>query len=253
MATVGQKYGVSGSQATGWTFAGNLRVPQGALNFESAIGAITAGTTRTQAGAAVLAQEINRVDTSTAPAAGSLLGDGVVLMAAAAGLDIVVINNTANPVQVYANGSDTINGVAGATGITMPPGALYLFAAAAAAGWTVEGVGTGASGGYPTVTAVNGLTAFAGGGQGSATLCPAVINRFTAVATAADSGKLPPSAPGMQLTVTNAHATNSMNLFPATGDQINALGANAAYAVAAGKTAQLSCAVAGQWHAVLSA
>jgi hypothetical protein len=44
-----------------------------------------------------------------------------------------------------------------------------------------------------------------------------------------------------------------MNLFPNTGDQINALGANGAYAIVAGKTSSLSCAVAGQWHAVLSA
>jgi hypothetical protein len=64
---------------------------------------------------------------------------------------------------------------------------------------------------------------------------------------------MPAAVAGLQMTVTNAAAANSMNLFPNTGDQINAGGANAAYAIAAGKTAQLTCAVAGQWHAVLSA
>lgn len=101
-------------------------------------------------------------------------------------------------------------------------------------------------------SAVNGLTAKAGGGQSGATLCSADISRFTTVATAADSGLLPAALPGMALNVSNAGA-NSMNLFPATGEQINALGANAAFAVAAGKSVELYCAVAGQWHAVLSA
>jgi hypothetical protein len=56
----------------------------------------------------------------------------------------------------------------------------------------------------------------------------------------------------MQLTVSNATAT-SMNVFPATGEQVNALAVNAAYALAAGKTASFTSAVNGQWHAVLSA
>lgn len=99
----------------------------------------------------------------------------------------------------------------------------------------------------------NGLVAKAGGGQSGATLCDADINRFVTVATAADSGLLPPSVPGMEITVNNAAAANSMNLFPATGEQINAAGANAAFAIAAGKSAVFSCAVAGQWHAVLTA
>jgi hypothetical protein len=57
----------------------------------------------------------------------------------------------------------------------------------------------------------------------------------------------------MQVIIINAAAANSMNVFPAVGDQINALGANAAFALAANKTVQLTCAIAGQWHAILSA
>lgn len=251
MAGVGQKYGITGSQYAGWTFAGGVALPQGAFVTGSALTGIAAGTTRTQAGATALSQEINRVDTSTTPGAGSTLGDGVRLMAAVAGLTVTVINNTANVVQVYANGSDTINGVAGATGIALPPQGIYVFAAAGGA-WSCEGVGTGASGGYPTVTAVDALTAHAGGGQAGATPCAAVINRFTTVATAGDSGIMPSAKAGMQVTVTNAGA-NSMNLFPASGEQINNAGANAAYALAAGKTASFTSAANGAWHAVLSA
>jgi hypothetical protein len=234
-------------------FAGGVAVPAGLFVTEGAAAGIVAGTTRTQAGATALAQQVNRIDTATAPAAGSTLGDGVRLMAASAGLTIVVVNGAAFPVQLYANGSDTINGVTGATGVILPPQGAYLLVAAAGDGtWACEGIGAGAAGAYPTVSAVSGLTAKAGGGQSGATLCAAVINRFTTVATAADSGLMPAAKAGMQLTVTNA-AANSMNVFPAAGEQINNAGANAAFALAGGKTASFTSAANGAWHAVLSA
>ncbi len=107
-------------------------------------------------------------------------------------------------------------------------------------------------------TTQNGLTAHAGGTQAGALAdanakITADIARFTTVGTAADSGVLPAALKGRCITVTNAAAANSMNVFPNTGDQINALGANAAFALAAGKSAEFTCAVAGQWHAVLTA
>jgi hypothetical protein len=107
--------------------------------------------------------------------------------------------------------------------------------------------------GYRYYTTTDSLTAHAGGGQGSATALPSMFNRVTTVATAADSVVLPASVAGMCITVTNAAAANSMNVFPASGDAINALGANAAFAMAAGKTAEFVCITAGQWHAILSA
>lgn len=104
------------------------------------------------------------------------------------------------------------------------------------------------------LSVANAITAFATGGQTSATQLAAAVNRITTVTTIADSVKLPAAVAGTWLgvTVINA-ATNSANVFPSTGDAINALGANAAYALAGGKTADFYCAVNGQWHAVLSA
>lgn len=101
--------------------------------------------------------------------------------------------------------------------------------------------------------AADSLTAHAGGGQGSALLLTAQMNRVTTVGTGADSVKLPVSIAGLTIQVTNAAASNSMNVFPQTGDAINALSANAAFALAAGKTATFSCYTAGQWHSILSA
>lgn len=102
--------------------------------------------------------------------------------------------------------------------------------------------------------AADNLVAFAGGGQASATKIVQSMSRFITVATGADSSQLPKSVSGMSLTVTNAGAA-SMNVFPVNGgtDAINALGANTAFAVAAGKSCEFVCYTAGQWHTLLSA
>lgn len=214
---------------------------------------ITAGTTRTQAGATQITEDITTVNTSTAPSAGSLLGDGVVLPQVGSGTDrVFLINNTANPVQVYGFGTDTINGVAGSTGIAMAPNSADVYIEANPGAWSVD-AGFGSSGQLQTMLSLNGITAHAGGGQGSATPLPAMINRVTTVASAADSVVLPASQPGLQIMVVNAAATNSMNVFPAGTDSINALSASTAFAVAAGKTCEFYCTNAGQWHSLLSA
>lgn len=104
------------------------------------------------------------------------------------------------------------------------------------------------------VSSVNGLTAHAGGGQASATALTASINRVTVCATAADSVALPAAKAGACITVINAGAA-SANVFPVNGgtDSINALAANAAFAVANGKTCEFLCANDGVWHTNLSA
>lgn len=102
-------------------------------------------------------------------------------------------------------------------------------------------------------SSTNNITARAGGGQGSATALTTDCNRVVTVATAADSVKLPAAKSGMQISVKNAAAANSMNVFPATGEVINALAANAAYAVAATKVVVFICFVDGTWDTLLTA
>lgn len=104
----------------------------------------------------------------------------------------------------------------------------------------------------PVVSATNGVTAAAGGGQTNAVLITTALTRVTTVATAADSVKLPASFPGASYVVINAAAANSLNIFPASGDTINALGANTAYALAATKIVTFWCAVAGTWNTDLT-
>lgn len=108
-------------------------------------------------------------------------------------------------------------------------------------------------GGLNLGTVTNGITAFATGGQANAVALTSTINRVTTVATAADSVRLPAAVAGAVVFVANAAAANSMNVFPATGEAINALSANAAFAMAANTRAMFFCAVNGVWSAVLSA
>lgn len=99
----------------------------------------------------------------------------------------------------------------------------------------------------------NGITAFATGGQANAVLLTSTYNRVTTVGTAADSVKLPAALAGSRVVVFNKAAANSLNVFPSTGDNINALAANAAYALAATKGAEFVCMVNGTWDTILTA
>lgn len=97
-----------------------------------------------------------------------------------------------------------------------------------------------------------GLTARAGGGQGSATPLTGAINRVATVASAADSVLLPAAVVGRRVSVFNAGA-NSMNVFPASGEAIGTGSANAAQAVGAAKGAIFECVATGVWNYTLSA
>lgn len=101
-------------------------------------------------------------------------------------------------------------------------------------------------------SAQTGITANAGGGQANAVLLTRSFSRVNTVATAGDSVRLPPAAPGADMAVFN-RAANSTNVFPSTGDAIGGGAANAAYALAAGRNARFVCVVAGTWEVMLGA
>lgn len=100
---------------------------------------VTAGTTRTQAGAVPITESTTHVIGSTAPAAGSNLGDGLVLPQLGGGhVECRVSNTTANPVQVYGNASDTLNGIAASQGVMVPPGSVAHFNSEMAGEWIAQ-------------------------------------------------------------------------------------------------------------------
>lgn len=104
---------------------------------------------------------------------------------------------------------------------------------------------------FPATVSQNAITAFAGGGQASAVQLKYRNSRVTTVGTAADSVKLPKAVAGMSMIVTNAAAANSMNCYPSSGEVINALAADAAFAMAANTSAQFTCMVNGTWNTII--
>jgi hypothetical protein len=110
---------------------------------------------------------------------------------------------------------------------------------------TISGVATF---GAPIIyKGATGITAFATGGQASATALTAEVNFVTTVATAADSVKIATPALGARQVVFNDGA-NSVDVFPPTGVQIDALGANNPYALAAGSSREFWGKTATQWN-----
>lgn len=106
---------------------------------------------------------------------------------------------------------------------------------------------------FPASATDDSLTAFAGGGQANALALNYRNSRVTTVASAADSVVLPFGIQGMQMVVVNAAAANAMNVFPATGDAINALAADTAISVVANKSITFVCTATGRWHSNLTA
>lgn len=214
------------------------------LLYESYTNNITAGTVLTQAGATQLVSGINRVTTSTA------IGQGVALPPAIAGLDCIVINHSAYPIQVYGVGSDVVNDQLSTVGIPQMQGSVALYLCAANGTWYSEGTGTGYSGGFQTISSTDALTA-TGSTQGTALAIKTMQNRFTTVA-ASTGCVLPAAVAGMNIVIINAGA-NSLQVYGNGSDTINGTAGATGVSLAAGKTAEYFTTVAGAWHQLLSA
>lgn len=219
--------------------------------YQSFVDSITAQhTSPSQSTATALTGMINRITTVTAS------GDAVKLPASVAGLEIQVVNHGANPVQVYGAGTDTINDVATATGVSQMQGSSVVYSCVTAGAWYAEDLGVGYSGQYPTQSSTDSITAHATPAQATATPLTSVINRVVTIVTTGDAVALPASASGMSIVVINAHASNAVAVFTANSpgtDVINALTASQSFSVAATKTCTFWCATTGQWHTQLTA
>lgn len=238
---------LAGQPGAGGRSFNNLGLLPGTLFYESVTDNITAHAGGGQASAVALVSELNRITTV------ATAGDSVKLPVSGAGIGLIVVNHGLLPMQVFGAGTDTIDDVPTANGVSQMSNSTVLYYCVTAGAWYSEGLASGfmRALGLQTFSAVDGLVAHAGGGQGSATALTAMMNRVATVATAADSTVLPASASGMDITVTNAGA-NSMNVFPSAGgtgtENINGLGANTAFALGAGKSVQFICYTAGVIH-----
>lgn len=93
---------------------------------------------------------------------------------------------------------------------------------------------------YVRPSSSSGVVAFAGGGQADATLLQSGKNKVDTVATAADSVKFPKAFKGFWATVIN-NGANAMDLFPASGDNIEGLADDIAISVPPGTKVEVFC------------
>jgi hypothetical protein len=120
---------------------------------------------------------------------------------------------------------------------------------------TAINIGSAVSGATSSTT-LNGLVidsisaavSAAGATQATATALVSNINNVTVVAASADGVRLPTAVAGMRILVRNTDAADTLKIYPATGGQINALGANAAYSLVAGLTIELFASTTTQWY-----
>lgn len=97
------------------------------------------------------------------------------------------------------------------------------------------------------ITQGTGITAFAGGGQASATALTKQINDVTTVATADDSVKMPVATAGEVVTVVNSAAKN-LAIYPQTGENFKGRSANTLYRLGPDQgSVQFVCHITGQW------
>jgi hypothetical protein len=88
------------------------------------------------------------------------------------------------------------------------------------------------------------------GTQASGTLIPASASSANVAVTSAGvaySVTLPPAVAGMEIDILTITATNTVAVFPSSGNTINALGANAGITMAALSSATFMCVTAGAW------
>lgn len=90
---------------------------------------ITARAAGTVANSPLVTETITQIDTVASAA------DGVALPAAVAGAVFILINNGANAMQVFARGGSTINGTAGAAGVSQAAGRVAIYVAAKNGAW----------------------------------------------------------------------------------------------------------------------
>ena len=195
-------------------------LPSNQLFTESAANNLTAHAGGGQGSAFQITNELNRFTTVATS------GDSAVLPSSVPGLTILINNAGANAMQVYGFNTDTINGVASGTGVSQMAGSEVIYVCHGTGNWEANGLGTGYFGSLESSSAQTGLTAHAGGGQGSAFQITSMIAQFSTVASSGDSAVLPlatglPSGAVLTVTVINTAAANPMNVFCPSGGTMN--------------------------------
>lgn len=206
-----------------------------ALSTDSVAPAITAKAGGGQDATLALSKNLNIV-TTVATAA-----DSVTLPSAAVGLRITIVNLGANALAVFPYTSDSINDEVADASVTVQPESTVEFNCYTTTLWESNNEAVDVFDAlYVTGMIRQGttgvITAFATGGQASATALTKGINNVSTCATAGDSVKLPSAEQGMYVVVKNSGAA-ALDIFPASSDSIDALAVNLAVRIQPSSTA----------------
>lgn len=205
---------------------------------------ITANATQTQAAATPITGQMALVSTVAAA------GNGIVLPASAAGLEIFVINKGANPMQVYGLSADKIDDQTASVGVVQMAGSAVIYACAAAGNWYSEGLATGFGGpGLQTFSFTPTITAAATQTQAAATVLTTMINRVGTSAASGNGVALPASVVGLAITIINRGAQPIQVYGNNTAaDTINGIATGTGVSQGINTSATYVCDVAGNWE-----
>ncbi len=197
---------------------------------------ITPGTTQTQDGGAPLQVGVNIALES----AGN--DDALTLPNAPVGATVIV-KNTSELVylQVFPGVGDTIDDGSANASVKLPTNSTATFVKEDDANWELSISGKG----DPVVSGV--ITASTTDAQGEQPLT-LDWNQVNAADVTNNAVTLPAAATGMEVVVRNTNASNTLKVYPASGDKINALAIDAAITVGTGTTVVFRAFSASQWY-----
>lgn len=135
------------------------------------------------------------------------------------------------------------NGTGACAGVTITD-SLGVYITTVASGGSYQ---ESCSGGGTTITAMEGIIAYAGGGQANATALTATYNFVDTVATTGDSCKAITAAANAFQYVQN-NGANDMYLYPVSGQNFSGLSANAYLVISPNASITLVCATAGTFR-----
>ena len=150
------------------------------------------------------------------------------------GSKALVSNAITGTGNVVMSASPTLTGTIGAASQTLS-GTLGVTGVTTLSGYVVHGF-------------TNSITAFAGGGQASATALTTTMNRVSTCATHSDSVKLPASPTAGTVIMVRNDGAKDLAVFPASGAAINSLGTDASRPLAPSSMQRYLAASSTQWY-----
>jgi hypothetical protein len=193
-----------------------------------------------QAGATLLPWMVNNVATV------ANIGDSVILPPSKPGAILQVANQGANAMTVYAQGSDTINGVAAATGVSQMASSTVTYTCLKAGVWTAQGIGSGAAGQFPIYSTQTGITASTTHTQAGGVPITASQAQISVCANAGDAVTLPAAKAGMEITLVN-NGAQSAQVYGNGADTINGTAGATGIALAVTTPIIFYCFNTGAW------